>query len=63
MNLELLEWMVNKATGGKEEWYERSERYVRLAKMIQEYERYECAKLCDEGSDFCGDLIRARSND
>lgn len=26
-------------------------------------EREACAKLCDEGSSFDGDLIRARNND
>ena len=35
----------------------------RFAALVAAAEREACAKLCDEGASFDGELIRARSND
>lgn len=40
---------------------EAEKAYTKFAELVAAAEREECAKICDEGSSFDGELIRARS--
>jgi hypothetical protein len=48
---------------GETIWMMNSVQLERFAALVAVHEREQCARICDEGCSFDGDIIRARSND